>query len=319
MDKEQLDQLRKTMGTLPSENPEFKTPFYRGVEGIKVKMIDYPTNPYKAMFTLATSCWGGKIDKWDDTSYEGRIKVVEAVLKKVALPLAYESVSFTFAIDDVSRWAFDQIARQRIGSVFSSMGTRDNNHLDIGFRIADEIYNDFELLNNYKKTLLNCKITYKDIIEKGNGSWQTARDVLPISCIHRFSMSMNYAALQSFSSKRMKFCEANQVVAVAWLIREEIKKKFPLLAIGLRPSCDISKKCQYHSTYYLSELFGCLFKECGRNKCDNNDGYSTFNQSCSDKNTIEKQLGIIIPDPDKETIDEYLKNMSDIDKKLFNE
>jgi len=317
MNKEKLDDLRKVMGTLPDENPEMKTPFLKGVEGMKVALIDFPTNPYKAFYTLATSCWGKKIDKWRDTSFEGRVKVVEAVLKRSALPLAYESVSFTFAIDDISRWAFDQIARARIGAVFSSMGSRDNNHCDAGFRIANEIWEDSELLEKYKNALLECKNVYSDIVNKGTSSWQTARDILPISNLHRFSMTMNFAALQNFCAKRMRFCEADQVVAVAWLIREEVKKKFPLLAMALRPGCDFSKKCDYHSTYYLSEVFGCLFKECGRNECKNVDGYSTFNNSCSDKKVIEKQLNIKIPNKDEETLDEYLENISESDLKLL--
>jgi len=151
----------------------------------------------------------------------------------------------------------------------------------------------------------------------GTSSWQTARDILPISNMHRFSMTMNFAALQGFCSKRMKFCETDQVVATAWLIREEVNKVFPMLARALRPGCDFSKKCDYHSTYYLSEVFGCLFKECGRNQCQNKDDYSTFNKSCSDKNTIESQLGIKIPNSSEETLDQYLKDIDHKDLQLF--
>jgi len=321
MENEKINNLRRIMGTLPEEESKFETPFYMGVKDIEVKMIDWPSNIYKPLVTLATSCWGNKIDKWEDLGIKGRFFVVKAVLERVALPLAYESVSFTFAVENVSRWCFDQIARARIGAVFSSMGTRDNYHANMGFRIADEIYQDKNLLNDYMKLAIKCKKMYKRIVEKGKGSWQTARDIIPISNIHRFSMSMNLAALMNFCSNRMKFCEASQTVAVAWLIREEMKKKFPLIAHYLRPGCDFSKKCQYHKKYSLSEAFGCLFKECGRNECEASDKYSTFNNSCSDKKTIEKQLNVKIPDSnywDTINVNDFVKKGT-IDRKYFEE
>ena len=139
MNKNNLDELRKIMGTLPEANPEFKTVFYKGVTGMEVKLIDSSENPYKSMYVLATSCWGKKIDKWSETSLEGRYMVVKSVLQKNALPLAYEAPQFTFVCEKLPRWCFDQIARARVGIVFSSQGTRDNNHQDCGFFVHDDI------------------------------------------------------------------------------------------------------------------------------------------------------------------------------------
>jgi len=324
MKNEDIKKLREVMGTTPIEESKVKTPFYRGVKDIKVELIDYPTNPYKPLVLLATSCWGDKINKWKDLSIEGRLYVVLAVLKRMALPLAYESISFTFAIEDVSRWCFDQIARARVGAVFSSMGTRDNDHKGLGFRVSSKFYEDpsqKELVNEYLDALKKCKEVYGKIVDSGKSNWQVARDILPISSLHRFSMAMNFAALQNFCSRRMKFCEADQTVAVAWLVREEIKKKFPLLAHYLRPGCDFSKICQYHKTYSMSEAFGCLFKECGRNECKAKDDYSIFNHSCSDKKQIESELNIRIPDNDywKSIDDDTFIEEGTIDRKYFEE
>ena len=318
-----VDDLRKVMGTAPDQNPEFKTDFYRGVSAMRdsVKLIDCSRNPYKSLFVLATSCWGKKIDKWADTSVYGRFMVVKAVLTKNALPLAYEAPQFTFAVENIPRWSFDQIARARVGVVFSSRGTRDNNHQDAGFFVHNDIWDDEDLRKDFIEAAKKCKDVYKKIVDKGKGNWQSARAILPISNTHAFSFSCNFAALQSMLSKRMKFCEADATVAFGWLCREEVKKQFPLLATYLYPSCDLRNKCEYTKSYYLSNCFGCLFKPCGRNITDSATAdYASINMVCSDRHEIMNDLGIYIP-----TSDEIRKELqSDIilalsDKKLFEE
>jgi thymidylate synthase ThyX len=290
-----IEDMRKLMGTNPKELTPLKTEFYEGVRGIKVKLLDKPTNPYKSMFNMGTSTWGNHIDKWDEATPEARFWVVSSVLQFKSLPLAMEAPSFTFAVEGCSRSAFDQIARARIGAVFSSMGIRDNDHSDIGFRVPQSIWNNAESLAGYMETCLKSKEEYHKLIAKGQSSWQDARALLPMSMCHNFSMSMNYMALRNFCNKRLKGCEQSDTVAAAWLIRGAVKDEFPLLGQYLRPSCDWKGICEYHQNNEMSEAFGCLFKECGRNKCNATDNYATFNYACSDINVIAKQLGIEIP------------------------
>ena len=615
-----IDYLRTIMRTNPKEKSELKTEFYEGVRGISVELLDYPNNPYVAIFDMAASTWGDKIHKWDSVTPEARFWVVKSVLEFKSLPNAMESISFTFAVENCSRSAFDQIARARIGATFAclysgkhlvytskgwrmikeieigdlvlthrgrfrpvtqtfkamgseryqvifassglkvsvtpehpflvvrenkedwikakdlcigdqvkvlaggrcevcnklipmikyktnrfcssscqrkwwmtteeaadknawfkeiqdpnqmtkpekvvagllrhlgksfeygyrvkvsdgfrfidfafpeqkigievhgfltsrikdefhifdiakqyqrneelkslgwkiiylyeedlvdkidetlkhlgieleqislqqnerhqydfttlrvkeikyevkrnryhynleveednsyvaaglvmhnSMGWRDNDHSDIGFRVPQKIWDDSEALSDFMNTCLLAKSNYHKLVTKGQSSWQDARAFLPISALHWFSMSMNYMALRNFSSKRLKFCEQSDTVAVAWLIRERMKERFPLLASYLRPNCDFKGTCEYHREYVMSEAFGCLFKECGRNKCLATDDYATFNFSCSDKDTIAEQLNIIIPGSNENLpIDEYYE-LSSSDKLLF--
>ena len=323
MENQELNNLRKLMGTLPDDKPPFVTPFYQGVTGMKnaVKLIDHSKNPYKALYTLATSCWGKKIDKWDDTPPNCRYLVVKAVLTRNALPLAYEAAQFTFAVENLPRWSFDQIARARVGIVFSSSGTRDNCHLDAGFFVHDDIFEDEELLKDFKEAAEQCKRVYKKIVEKGSGNWQSARSILPISNTHAFSFSCNFAALQSMLSKRTKFCEADATVAFAWLCVKEVEKVFPLLSKYLFPSCDANNKCGYTKSYYLSNCFGCLFKPCGRNKTDAGvSDYASINEVCSSREKIMEQLDIYIPTSEeiRQALnkDEY-EDLSIEDKSLF--
>lgn len=322
----QLEELRRSMGTQPDQHPEFKTPFYRGVEGITVELTVATDNPYKAMYDMATTTWGKKPRKWGDVSPESRAMVVRAVLARQALPLALEAPQFTFAIDKISRWAFDQLARARLGVVFSSMGTRDNCHLDIGFRFHEATWRNPEKLRRAQAVALHAKEEYRWFIEESKASWQEARELLPISCTHFTNMSINYAALSNMCSRRMSFSEAEDVVAVAWLLRNELMNSprgAPLLGAYLRPSCDFSGSCNYHKAYSFSEAFSCLFKACGRNPVRGMDRvadeyeYAEFNESCTDRETLMKQLGIYIPLPNEERPETFA--LTDRDWQLFNE
>ncbi|MEK7087529.1 MAG: FAD-dependent thymidylate synthase [Patescibacteria group bacterium] len=298
-------ELREWIKTKPSENLIEETKFYRGVEGIVVDLIDWPTNPYKALFSMVTSTWGNvqNMKRWENSSPKARLYVINAVLNRKCLPNAMESISFTFDISGPSRSAFDQIARARIGAVFSSMGWRDNAHGDIGFRVPEAIYANEDRRRKFIEGRLLDKKDYIEEITTDQSNWQDARAVLPISACHRWSMSMNYMALSNFMSKRLMFNEQADTVATAWLMRERIKEKFPLLASYLRPASDHARRCLEHVGDEVAQAFGCLFKCSGRWPCTLDDDKYTFNTACSDRETIMNQLGIYIPEGPEDLYD----------------
>lgn len=309
--------LRRKLQTLPQQAPPLDTRFFRGVEGIRVQLVDASSNPYRAMVAMATSTWGSYsadvAKRWDDMKPEHRFTVVRSVLSFQALPLALEAAQFTFAVSNVARWSFDQIARARIGVVFASLGTRDNNHADVAFRFHEATFRDARKLSMAISTALEAKDRYAAFMEDGVGSWQEARELLPISSCHRFVMSLNYMALKNLCGKRMSFSEAEDTVAVAWLLRDRLSKPdaFPYLAAWLRPRCDFSRACGYHRAHTMAEAFGCLYRSCGRNPIRSAPGfpeidyeYADFNEACSDRETMQKQLGIEIPSASEERPEE---------------
>lgn len=198
----------------------------------------------------------------------------------------------------------------------NSQGWRDNDHSDVGFRIPQGIY-DSELRDEVVDALEHCKVVYHKLVESGQANWQDARAILPISACHMFSMSINYMALRNFCNKRLKFCEQADTVAVAWLMRQRVKEAFPLLGSYLRPACDNRGACEYHQSYSMSEMFGCLFKSCGRNPDKESDGYSTFNSSCTDAKELARQLGIKIPGPKEDLPPQSWEALAESDRDLL--
>jgi thymidylate synthase ThyX len=349
----EIRRLRDVLGTAPSYLPPLETRFYRGVEGIQVDLLDGPRNPYRAMYAMATSTWGSgtwssELDdlprtavehRWDEATPEARFRVVNTVLARQALPLALEAPKFTFAVENLSRWSFDQLVRARIGFVAASLGTRDNCHLDMAFRLHEATWRDLTRRRSFVELACEAKARYAEVVNIGSseasrsdlrrGTWQEARTFLPISVVHRFVCAANYAALSNLCARRMTFSEAEDTVAVAWLLRERLLDPvdgYPLLARWLRPQCDFAGACQYHRAHTFSEAFGCLFRSCGRNPVRSAPGnpsldydYADFNEACSDLVTIERQLGIRIPRSGEElpSADDGPEVLTNRDRYLF--
>jgi len=159
------------------------------------------------------------------------------------------------------------------------------------------------------------KDLYAEIIRRGMGSYQSARAILPMGITHNYKYAANLQAIKGYMAQRLQACEQEDTVFVAISIRKAIEEKFPLIASHLKPGCDYAKRCTYHQSYTLSEMFGCLFAGCGRWPDENE--YSTFNGSCSNYDTMAEQGGIRLPDP--HSFEEYnlLQKLEVEDQMLF--
>jgi len=296
---------------------DVKTPIYRGVKGINVELVSFSHNPYKGMCDMALATWGDKINKWEILSPSERFHVVLKVLQNKALPLGRESPSFLFSIWGVSRASFDQIARQRVGSTFSSLGW-NNIHTENGFRITNEIIeNNDKWIKDIETCVNNIKELYSEMIKAGV-SWQSARDILPLGMLHWFHFNLTYESLCQFCSRRLCFGEKEDTVATAWLMRERIKEVFPLLSYFLRPRCDWSKKCNYHVGDSLPEEMGTLFEPCGRNKCVVEKPNVDFHRASTQVTDLEIDLNICIPRSNEDIPIIIFEDLNPLDKVIFN-
>lgn len=318
----EIEKLRKLMGTHPSDQPKKRTDFIEGCSEVEVELISdaFPVNPYRMIFEAAVATWGDDhyFSKWEKTSVQHRIMVVTAALEGKTLPIALEVPKFAWIVRYTSRSAYDQVARLRIGGSVMSSGTRDNNKLDASF-ILPNAFLEGGKLNKYRdrieKHVLEFKDLYEEIIKEGQGSWQAARCITPMGIHHPYKLTLNYLALRGQCARRLKFCEQEDTVATFWALRQTILETFPLLGIYLRPGCDYAKRCQYSEAYSLSEMFGCLFAPCGRNKYSGDYTYATFNEACTDRETLQKQLGFKIPKVNEDIPKDF--KLTPVDMALF--
>jgi thymidylate synthase ThyX len=316
-----IDEMREVMGTAPSARPKKQTRIINGCTELEVDIIDHSRNPFKSIVAAACATWGDDDykPKWEQLSPENRYKVVLASVTGNTLPQALESVQFTFRVKGLPRHTFDQHARARIGTTFFSVGSRDNNKLDASVILYPKLYERVMKDPHLKNFFYEMKDVYEKLLEN-KGSWQIARAVLPMCYHHPYYFSQNYLALQGQCSRRMMFCEEFGIVGLHWKIQHKIMKEIsPLLAEYLRPACDKAKKCVYAKSYGLSNAFGCLFAGCGRWPAGTK--YATFNESCTDVEKLEEQLGFHIIRSDEWLDYNYVPydDLDPKDKKLFEE
>lgn len=319
----ETDALRRAMGTLPELNCENdETKILKGVEGISAEIIDAPRNPYRIMFEVSVATWGNEqyATKWPLVSPENRFRVVKAALSGQTLPQAVEPVVFSFIIRGASRSAFDQHARQRLATFFSQ-GVRDNSRLDAGFRVPSEFLpengGDPELFAEILAYVREYKRLYKKILKTGWGSFQSARALMPMGMTHNYKFAANLGVLKSYMAQRLQACEQADTVQVAIEVWYAIHGRFPLIASHYKPGCDFAKKCTYHQSSTLSEMFSALFAGCGR--WPDTAPYATFNKSCSSYKEMGEQSGRPLPDHTAWKDYTSYDQLEPSDQALFNE
>ena len=230
---EQVENLRKAMGTLPSERPKKQTDIVTLEQSIEVTLEDCSINPYKAMFVTSTSTWGTNTfeQKWPLTNPEGKLEVIKAVLTHNTLPQAKEMVQFVFRVKGVPRWLFDYHTQAVQFIAFMSIGCRDNNKIDSDV-VKHFNFGDAELFSKLKDL-------YELALTDNQGSWQTARAFLPQSYSHAYHFGQNLLSIAGtkgfHASKKFNLQDEKDFHLFKLYKRVQacIGEHFPLLALYL--------------------------------------------------------------------------------------
>ena len=327
MNKEQIDNMRKALDTLPDRTTKKTYDYVNALEVCYVGLTDSPVNPYRNIVNAALSTWGsaelgsdsGSCHKWSKIEPKNRFIVTLSALTGNTLPLALENVKYQFCVNNSPRHTFDQYARARLAS-HQSIGCRDNTKINAPFVLYPELYNGIQSNPELKEMFENwveiSKDLYEYILGLGVGSFQTARAVLPMSYNHSFTSSIDLLSLKAQMSRRLMACEESPIVIMFWKLREEIKKQTPLIANYLRPACDSAKKCIYHGgAEGLTKYFSNLFKGCGR--WPDEAEYAEFNRSCSDYSELSKYVEVVPRDGWINFTENDYEKLDIKDKELF--
>jgi thymidylate synthase ThyX len=312
MNDKNREEIKRVLTESEIEETKFLT-----LSDMRIKMLDYTLNPYRTMVDMALQTWRNKGNKWEEISPSTRFEIVKLILQKKALPLAVEHPTFSFQISDCSRAVFDQIARARIGIVFSSKGQKDdmlsNNNFVIPSAILGTSYEQ-----EVKDIVFCCKNLYQRMYKSGLPNW-SLRCILPMYLAHNFMFSANFAAIQNLLSKRLETTEMEECVAFGILVREAIKERFPLLAEYLRPACDGAKKDLNAAFNGFSDIIGLPHVSDNRQPGYDDSKYIAKHKTpCTDIKLVEKMIGKHLPLP-TEWIDYTWETLPEIDKERFNE
>lgn len=222
---------------------------------LKVKILEHTPNPEKVIACAGKLCYSPVgIDELQDNLTEENINKFIKRLMSLSHESPLEHISFTFAIEGVSRSLTHQLVRHRIASyclsgdtvVFSDMSNRE-----VKKRTIEEIYN---MKPQYIKNMkLRCVDVENNIItENGIKSvvYSGEKEVFEVTTVdgYKIKSTMEHKFYTPFGWKRLKELSIRDEVYTnglelykdkLWLEEQYIKNNFSQEVIG--NICGVSK------------------------------------------------------------------------------
>ena len=201
---------------------------------MKVELIAHTPNPEKAVACAAKLCYSAcSIDEISDSLEAEKAASFVEMLMKLGHQSPLEHITFTFAIEGVSRTLLAQLTRHRIAS-YSVQSQRYVKSAGAEYVIPPEIEKIPEAKAEFERMMLEAKKSYDNLTEiltKHYGSddkktekkaIEDARYVLPNAWSTKLICTFNARSLLNFFSHRC--CNRAQ-----WEIRNLANKMFKIV------------------------------------------------------------------------------------------
>ena len=206
-----------------------------------VKLINKSEHILDTMYVAARTCYSAEspIDiKVGDEPFKLIKKVLDSGHESIA-----EHVSFTFAIEGISRACSHQLVRHRHCS-FSQQSQRYVNMKDAEFVVP---YGLKKEENDKIGALINYTMkTYNELIEAGVKQ-EDARAILPNCCTTNMVMTCNLRELMHICNLRMCSRAQKEVRELVTLMANEVIKVVPEMKEYLVPNCERLGFCPEHN------------------------------------------------------------------------
>ena len=224
---------------------------------LKVKLLQYTPEPEKTIAAAAKLCYSpvGVDDILENLTDEGAEKFLNMLMSYGHMS-PIEHVSFTFAVEGVSRSLTHQLVRHRIAS-YSQQSQRYVKLDQFEYIVPPAIENDEVAKKIFIDQMQGAQKAYDEIVERLKDKYisegigekpaekkaiEDARYVFPNACETKMVLTMNIRSLYSFFDHRC--CERAQ-----WEIRElaiemlrQVKSVAPVLFKKCGPKC-VSGPC----------------------------------------------------------------------------
>ncbi|NLO89164.1 MAG: FAD-dependent thymidylate synthase, partial [Clostridia bacterium] len=168
---------------------------------------------------------------------------IESLLKKL-LKMGhlspFEHVSFTFAVEGVSRALTHQLVRHRIAS-YSQRSQRYVSEKNFEYIIPHSILKNEKALKTYRGIMEKIRDAYREL--EGLVPKEDARYVLPNACETKIVYTFNARSLLNFF--RLRCCERAQweIRELAHRMLEEVREVAPLLFQYAGAPCEVDGRC----------------------------------------------------------------------------
>lgn len=233
---------------------------------MKVKLIAHTPEPEKIVATAAKLCYSSSdVDSLMDGLTEDKIESFVDMLASIGHESPMEHVSFTFAIEGISRACSHQLVRHRIAS-YSQKSQRYVNENGFDFITPPAIEQCEEAKAEFDKQMAQIvesydkisealtEMHYKAFLAEGNDEKsarskarkkanEDARFVLPNACETKIVVTMNVRTLFNFFKHRCCNRAQWEIKAVADEMLKICCEKAPNLFKKAGPSCVMTGRC----------------------------------------------------------------------------
>ncbi len=210
---------------------------------MEVKLVDYARAPLEKLYAAFRTCYSSEtpIEIWNkiETEKISREKVREFIGERLktghASPL--EQVVFWFAIAGVSRSLSHQFVRHRIGISFEQQSQRYVRFKQerLAF-VMPQSWSRAGLEGEFAELVARTSELYARALAAGIPA-EDARFVLPNAAPTNFHVMVNFAEMLHICDLRLCVRAQWEIRKMVALMRAEIKKVLPEVALFLQPKC----------------------------------------------------------------------------------
>lgn len=219
---------------------------------LKVKLIEYTPNPEKVIASAAKLCYSAVgIDEIEENLQGEKATKFLNMLMSYGHESPIEHVSFTFAVEGVSRSLTHQLVRHRLAS-YSQQSQRYVKLSQFQYIVPPEIKKDEEAKKIYIEAMENSQEAYNKLVDilKNNHikngmnspaaekkAIEDSRYVFPNACETKIMLTMNARSLVNFFKHRCCNRAQWEIRALANEMLKQLKEVAPVLFKYSGPSC----------------------------------------------------------------------------------
>jgi thymidylate synthase (FAD) len=210
---------------------------------MQVKLIDYARAPLDKLYAAFRTCYSADtpIEIWQKIEAEkiphDRIREFVGERLKTGHASPLEQVVFWFAIAGVSRSLSHQFVRHRIGISFEQQSQRYVKFKQERLAyVMPESWSRAKLDEEFAALLQKTSELYRRALAAGIPA-EDARFILPNAAPTNFHVMVNFAEMLHICDLRLCVRAQWEIRRMVALMRAEIKRVLPEIAIFLQPKC----------------------------------------------------------------------------------
>lgn len=211
---------------------------------MKVKLLRYTPDGEKLISSAAKLCYSAVgVEEIEEGLTDEKVEKFLNNLISIGHESPIEHISFTFAVEGVSRTLTHQLVRHRLAS-YSQQSQRYVKENQFEYVIPKEIENIEEAKALFIKQMEQDQNTYDELVKILVASGRTekeaiedARYVLPNACETKIVLTMNARSLMHFF--RLRTCERAQreIRELAVEMLRQAKEVYPIIFKNAGPGC----------------------------------------------------------------------------------